>query len=182
MTLKLTSTLSQQTPQQDPFLRWKQSRPLDVSLERCSDNASPKVAVSLAPKPGAWVKKLQRFHGNFSRQEDFFLEEASFFGCIKNMQPDKTPSPCQIASSPKESGTPSKTLNVASSSTGFHSGSIWKTSKISSEKTWRAIADSLRKALLRILKPWISNSTLSKMRTSTFKRRRSMSQTKTVPP
>jgi len=30
MSLKLTSTLSQHTPQQDPFLRWKHSRPLDV--------------------------------------------------------------------------------------------------------------------------------------------------------
>jgi len=53
MTLKLTWTLSQQTPQQDPFLRWNQSRPLDVSLERYSDNASPEVAVSPTPKPGA---------------------------------------------------------------------------------------------------------------------------------
>jgi hypothetical protein len=26
MSLKLTSTLSQQTPEQDPFMRWKQSR------------------------------------------------------------------------------------------------------------------------------------------------------------
>ena len=53
MTLKLTWTLSQRTQQQDPFLRWNQSRPLDVSLERYSDNASPKVAVSPTPNPGA---------------------------------------------------------------------------------------------------------------------------------
>ena len=46
MYLKLTSTLRQQTPLQDPFLSWKQSRPLDVSLERYSDNASPEVPVS----------------------------------------------------------------------------------------------------------------------------------------
>jgi hypothetical protein len=54
MTLKLTWTLSQQTQQQDPFLRWNQSRPLDVSLQRYSDNASPEVAVSPTPKPGAF--------------------------------------------------------------------------------------------------------------------------------
>jgi hypothetical protein len=51
-----------------------------------------------------------------------------------------------------------------------------------SEKNWRAIADSLRKALWMRLKPWNSNSTLSKMRPSTFKRRRSMSQTKHFAP
>ena len=55
MSLKLTSTLSQQTLQQDPFLRWKQSRSLDVSLERYSDNASPEVAVSPTFKPGAFT-------------------------------------------------------------------------------------------------------------------------------
>ena len=54
MTLKLTWTLSQQTQQQDPFLRWKQSRLLDVLLEPYSDNASPEVAVSPTPKPGAF--------------------------------------------------------------------------------------------------------------------------------
>jgi len=54
-----------------------------------------------------------------------------------NMQPNETPFPCRIASSPKKSGAPLRTLNVASSSTGFHSGSRWKTSKISSEKNWR---------------------------------------------
>jgi hypothetical protein len=44
MYLKVTSTLSHQTPKQDPFLRWKQSRLLDVSLERYSDNASPEAS------------------------------------------------------------------------------------------------------------------------------------------
>ena len=50
MYLKVTSTLSQHTPKQDPFLRWKQWRILEVSLERYSDNASPEVAVSPNPR------------------------------------------------------------------------------------------------------------------------------------
>jgi len=52
MYLKVTSTLRQQTPKQDPFLRCKQSRLLDVSLERYSDNARPEVVVSLCTQ--AW--------------------------------------------------------------------------------------------------------------------------------
>jgi len=55
MTLKLTSTLSQQTPQQDPFLRWKQSRLLDVLLERYSEKADPEVTVPPGSKPGAFA-------------------------------------------------------------------------------------------------------------------------------
>jgi hypothetical protein len=55
MYVKVTSTLSQHTPQQDPFLCWKQSRLLDVLLERYSENPDPDVAVSPATKPGAFA-------------------------------------------------------------------------------------------------------------------------------
>jgi hypothetical protein len=55
MPVKVTSTLSQQTPQQDPFLRWKQSRLLGVLPERYRENTDPEVAMSPARNPGAFA-------------------------------------------------------------------------------------------------------------------------------
>ena len=57
-----------------------------------------------------------------------------------------------ITSSPNDSRTPPKLLNVASSSTGFHSGSSRKTSTTFSERHRCNIADSPRNAFRRRLK------------------------------
>ena len=54
MSLKLTSTLSQQTPQQDPFLRWKQSKLLYVFSSATVKTCTPEVNVYPVPKRGAF--------------------------------------------------------------------------------------------------------------------------------
>jgi hypothetical protein len=86
-----------------------------------------------------------------------------------------------ITSSPNDSRTPPKLLNVASSSTGFHSGSSRKTSTTFSERHRCNIADSPRNAFRRRLKSWNPNITLSKLRRSTESRAENLRCEPSVP-